>query len=95
MRIIDLTTNTVYYPWKLNANSPLTPASKADNTVDNVEQVVIDNPVAGRSYRIEITNKGTLFNDSGSTSPQNYSIMVTGQIQSSLSTNDLIKTTEW
>ncbi|WP_312176566.1 S8 family peptidase [Chryseobacterium sp.] len=91
LRIIDLTTNTVYYPWKLNANSPLTPASKADNTVDNVEQVVIDNPVASRSYRIEITNKGTLVNDSGSTSSQNYSIMVTGQTQSSLSTNDLIK----
>ncbi len=91
LRIIDLTTNTVYYPWKLNANSPMTPATKADNTVDNVEQVVIDNPVAGRNYRIEITNKGTLVNDAGASAPQNYSIMVTGQTQSSLATNDLVK----
>ncbi|WP_283422464.1 S8 family peptidase [Chryseobacterium profundimaris] len=91
LRIVDLTTNTVYYPWKLNASSPLTPATKADNTVDNVEQVVIDNPVAGRSYRVEITNKGTLVNDSGSPAPQNYSIIVTGQTQSSLTTNDLVK----
>lgn len=78
LRIIDTTNNTVYYPWKLNADSPMTPATKADNTVDNVEQVVIDAPVAGRVYRIEITNKGTLVNDTGAAASQNYSIMVTG-----------------
>ncbi|UMQ41918.1 S8 family peptidase [Chryseobacterium sp. Y16C] len=78
LRIIDTTNNTIYYPWKLEANSPMTPATKADNTVDNVEQVVIDAPVAGRAYRIEITNKGTLVNDAGTAAPQNYSIMVTG-----------------
>ncbi|WP_346984640.1 T9SS type A sorting domain-containing protein [Chryseobacterium sp. POE27] len=89
LRIIDLTTNTIYYPWKLDANSPLTPATKADNTVDNVEQVVIDAPVAGRSYRIEITNKGTLVDEAGSSAPQSYSIMVTGQTQSSLGTSDV------
>ncbi|MCJ8153353.1 S8 family peptidase [Chryseobacterium sp. SSA4.19] len=92
VRIIDTTNNTVYYPWKLDANSPLTPATKADNTVDNVEQVVLDNPVAGRSYRIEITNKGSLVDDSGASAPQNYSIMVTGQNQQSvLGTTDLVK----
>lgn len=78
LRIIDTTNNTVYYPWKLNVNSPMTAATKADNKVDNVEQVVIDAPTAGRSYRIEITNKGNLVNDSGANAPQNYSIMVTG-----------------
>ncbi|MEY8759385.1 S8 family serine peptidase [Chryseobacterium tongliaoense] len=57
LRIIDTTDNTIYYPWKLDANSPQNPATKADNTVDNVEQVVIDAPVAGRDYRIEISNK--------------------------------------
>lgn len=91
LRIVDLTTNTIYYPWKLDANSPLIPAIKADNTVDNVEQVVIDSPVAGRSYRIEITNKGTLVNESGDTAPQNYSIMVTGQTQGNLATAELTK----
>ncbi|WP_370897063.1 S8 family peptidase [Chryseobacterium gossypii] len=78
LRVIDTATNTVYYPWKLNANSPMTPATKGDNTVDNVEQVVIDNPVAGRTYRIEISNKGTLKNNAGVNAPQNYSIIVTG-----------------
>ncbi|WP_153399395.1 S8 family peptidase [Chryseobacterium vaccae] len=78
LRIIDTQTNTIYYPWKLDANNPMFPASKADNQVDNVEQVVIDNPVAGRNYRIEITNKGTLRNSTGGNAPQNYSILVTG-----------------
>ncbi|MCJ7935318.1 MAG: S8 family peptidase [Chryseobacterium sp.] len=78
VRIIDTSNNTIYYPWKLNALSPMSPATKADNTVDNVEQVVIDNPVAGRNYRIEITNKGTLKNNAGANAPQNYSILVTG-----------------
>ncbi|MFY1045531.1 S8 family peptidase [Chryseobacterium sp. GP-SGM7] len=92
LRIIDTTTNTVYYPWKLDANSPMTPATKADNTVDNVEQVVIDAPVANRNYRIEITNKGTLVNDAGTAAPQNYSIMVTGYNQVVLGTKDVIAT---
>nr|WP_314497211.1 S8 family peptidase [uncultured Chryseobacterium sp.] len=78
LRIIDTSNNTIYYPWKLDANNPTTPAIKADNTVDNVEQVVINSPVAGRNYRIEITNKGTLVNDSGTAAPSNYSIIVTG-----------------
>ncbi|WP_370897065.1 S8 family peptidase [Chryseobacterium gossypii] len=74
LRVIDTATNTVYYPWKLDANNPMTPATKGDNTVDNVEQVVVDNPVAGGTYRIEISNKGALKNNT----PQNYSIIVTG-----------------
>ncbi|MBK1895723.1 S8 family peptidase [Chryseobacterium paridis] len=78
LRIIDTVTNTIYYPWKLDANSPMTPATKADNIVDNVEQVLIDTPTAGRNYRIEISNKGTLVDNTGQNTPQNYSIIVTG-----------------
>lgn len=88
LRIIDTTDNTVYYPWKLNANSPMTPATKGDNTVDNVEQVVINTPVSGRTYKIQITNKGTLVNDNSIASPQEYSIMITGHNEV-LSTNDI------
>ncbi|MDY0930629.1 S8 family peptidase [Chryseobacterium sp. CFBP8996] len=80
VRIIDTTTNIAYQPWKLDANNPTTPATKGDNIVDNVEQVVLDNPVAGRTYRIEVTNKGTLVNNATTPAPapQNYSIIVTG-----------------
>ncbi|MFP3598090.1 S8 family peptidase [Chryseobacterium sp. SIMBA_029] len=92
LRIIDTVTNTIYYPWKLNADSPNTPATKADNTVDNVEQVVIDAPVAGRNYRIEISNKGSLVNSTGAIAPQNYSIITTGYSQLVLGTNEINKT---
>lgn len=90
LRIIDTTNNTVYTPWKLNANSPMTPATKGDNTVDNVEQVVIDAPVTGRNYRIEITNKGNLVNDAGAGAPQDYSIIATGYSQEVLATNEIV-----
>lgn len=94
VRIIDTTTNTAYQPWKLDANSPMTPATKADNTVDNVEQVILDNPVAGRTYRIEITNKGTLVNNAATPvlAPQDYSIIVTG-FSEVLGTKDVANST--
>ncbi|WP_172278063.1 S8 family peptidase [Chryseobacterium sp. LAM-KRS1] len=88
LRIIDTTNNTVYTPWKLDAASPMTPATKGDNTVDNVEQVVIDAPVAGRNYRIEITNKGNLVNSAGAGAPQDYSIIVTGYSEQVLATSE-------
>lgn len=88
LRIIDTTNNTIYYPWKLNAIAPMTPATKGDNTVDNVEQVIIDTPIAGRQYRIEIGNKGNLVNNLGTNAPQNYSIIVTGQTLGTLGTKD-------
>jgi len=80
LRITDTTNNMVYMPWKLNATSPMTPATKGDNTVDNVEQVIIDSPVAGRTYKIEVLHKGTLKNNAtpSATAPQDYSIIATG-----------------
>lgn len=86
LRIIDTTNNTIYYPWKLDIASPLSAAIKADNTVDNIEQVVIETPVAGRKYRVEISNKGKLLNDTGGFAPQNYALIVTGIDSASLST---------
>lgn len=88
LRVIDTVTNTIYYPWKLNADSPNTPATKADNIVDNVEQVVIDAPVAGRNYRIEISNKGNLVNNAAANAPQNYSIIATGYSELVLGTKE-------
>lgn len=91
VRIIDTTTNTVYQPWKLDPLNPNT-AIKGDNLVDNVEQVILDNPVAGRNYRIEVTNKGTLVNNAGTAAPQNYSIIVTG-FSEVLGTKDVTSST--
>lgn len=78
LKIIDTVTNQVTYPWKLSATDPMAPATKGDNIVDNVEMVLLENPVAGRQYRIEVSNKGTLKNDNGATAPQDYALIVTG-----------------
>ena len=89
LRIVDTVTNEVYYPWKLDVSNPMAPATKGDNTVDNVEQVLIDAPVAGRTYRIVVSNKGTLVNDGNDPEPQNYALIVTGLNESSPATADV------
>lgn len=62
-----------FFPWKLNNIVELAP-QKADNIVDNVEVVEIDNPEPGAQYTITISHKGNLFgfND------QDYSLIVNG-----------------
>ena len=78
LRITNIQTNEVYYPWKLDVNAPRNPAIKGDNTVDNVEQVFIDQPAAG-IYKIEVSNKGALVNNDGANAEkQVYSMIVTG-----------------
>lgn len=64
---------STFLPWKLNPDDPSALATKADNTVDNVEQIFIPNAVPGETYSIKVSHKGTL-----SKGPQNYSLIVSG-----------------
>lgn len=60
---LDLRINSdieVFQPWILNVENPSAPATKGDNYIDNIEQVVIENPVPGKTYTITINHKGTL-----------------------------------
>lgn len=83
LRIIDTTTNTPVLPWRLNINDLGAGAERGDNTVDNVEQVLIDNAIGGRTYRIEVTHKRTLQNNQA----QNFAIIAEG-------TNGILSTDE-
>ncbi|CCH56161.1 peptidase S8 and S53 subtilisin kexin sedolisin [Fibrisoma limi BUZ 3] len=47
-------------PWILNPEQPTQAATRGDNIRDNVEQIVIDNPIPGKSYTLTIGHKGTL-----------------------------------
>ncbi len=79
-----------YFPWKLDPANPANAATKEDNKVDNVEQIVIDNPEAGATYTIEVTHKNTLRKNEFTTNAgvlqvdlvpadaQDYSLVVTG-----------------
>ena len=84
LRITDLVTNEVVEPWKLTLSNLAGGAVRGDNLVDNVEQVIIDSPVAGRAYRITVNHKGTL---QGGNS-QNFAIISTGQTAESLATKE-------
>ncbi|MFB9121318.1 S8 family serine peptidase [Bergeyella porcorum] len=80
-----------FLPWKLNPEHPANAAEKGDNTVDNVEQIVIESPEAGAVYEIVVGHKGNLRKnklitdangdlqiDLENTTTQDYSLVVTG-----------------
>jgi len=74
MIVSDDSQNAVYMPWMLDVENPGSTATRGDNTVDNVEQVVVDETyTAGTELRIAISHKGTLQEGS-----QNYALVVTG-----------------
>lgn len=78
LRVIDVSSGAIYLPWKLDISNPNDDATKGDNTVDNVEQIVIDNPAANAIYRIEVTNKNTLLDQQGNPANQNFAMVATG-----------------
>lgn len=89
IRIFDAN-GVEHFPWKLDPENPNNPATKGDNIVDNVEQVVIKNPVKGQTYRIEVSHKGRLQQntlnpavggsifDLENAESQDFSIVITG-----------------
>lgn len=65
---------TTYYPWILNPANPSAAATTGDNIRDNVEQIFIAHPVAGKTYTFTVTHKNSLANDED----QNFGIVITG-----------------
>ncbi|UCD36776.1 MAG: S8 family serine peptidase [Fidelibacterota bacterium] len=72
VRIERATDGLVYLPWALNVEAPTAPASPADNSVDNVEQVLISTPDPGL-YMVSVSHKGSLQDIS-----QPYALITTG-----------------
>lgn len=70
-----------YYPWKLDYSATTGFSnSKADNSVDNVEKIEIDAPVAG-SYTLTVSHKGTLQGNTGGPfdpQSQDFALILTG-----------------
>ncbi len=71
LRVTRLADNTIFYPYKLDKSNPSLAATTGDNTIDNVEQVYLNTPVAG-TYTVTITHKGSL------AAAQNVSLILTG-----------------
>lgn len=64
--------STTFYPWRLQADAAQLALRNADNFVDTVETVAIDNANGG-DYTITISHKGTL-----QTNKQDYSLIISG-----------------
>ncbi|MDY0084266.1 MAG: S8 family serine peptidase, partial [Ignavibacteriaceae bacterium] len=75
---LDLTVtgpnSTIHYPWVLDPANPSAAATTGNNFRDNVEQVLIESPVAG-TYTIKIGHKNNL-----STGSQQFSVIVSGNV---------------
>ncbi len=61
-----------FFPWKLRSDASLPATRDGDNFVDNLEQVLIDNPDGGE-YTIQVTHKGQLVDNQ-----QAFALIVTG-----------------
>jgi len=61
LRIIN--NDITFYPWKMNLDDPAKGAGIGDNIRDNVEQVVIYNPIIGETYQIVVNHKDQLKTD--------------------------------
>jgi hypothetical protein len=68
-----------FMPWVLNPDVPNAGATQGDNFRDNVEQVYIENPVAGRTYTITVNHKSSVLKGD----IQYYALIVSG-VSSSL-----------
>lgn len=77
LKITNMNTNEVFLPWRLDAHNPLAEATRGDNKVDNVEQVLIENPTAG-TYKVVVSHKRNLVNNDSTIAPQDYVILATG-----------------
>ncbi len=71
LRITD-GTNT-YMPWILSRTNPSAAATTGDNSIDNVENIVVSIATPGKSYTLKVTHKGTL-----ARGQQAYSLIVSG-----------------
>jgi len=73
LRIIDPNDSVTYYPFVLNPAAPNDPATTGDNTLDNIEQVLIASPNLPGNYTARITYKAALTNGQ-----QYYSLILSG-----------------
>lgn len=64
---------TIHRPWVLDRLNPGNDATTGDNTVDNVEQILLESPSAPGIYTIQVTHKGAL------SAAQPFSLIVSGQ----------------
>lgn len=77
------TEDQTFNPWILDPANPANAATTGDNIRDNIEQVVVNNPVKGAEYLIIVSHKATLQKNSDTgglvnADNQDYALITTG-----------------
>ncbi|TFH19900.1 MAG: peptidase S8, partial [Bacteroidia bacterium] len=72
IRLIRQVDGQVFRPWVLDPANPSAPAQTGDNTLDNVEQIYLDQALVG-FYTLQVSHKTSLSNRM-----QPYAMLVTG-----------------
>ena len=68
-----------YYPWKMDKDNPGDPATNnSENDIDNVEIIDIASPTDATTYTITVDHDGTF------TSPQAFSMIISGDIDNAV-----------
>ncbi|MEZ5326146.1 MAG: S8 family serine peptidase [Verrucomicrobiales bacterium] len=83
LRLVS-SSGAVFHPWVLDPVTPGGSAGSGDNIRDNVEQILLQNPIAG-SCTLSITSKRRIRDDNSATPPstplsQLVSLIVTGNV---------------
>lgn len=71
LRLTD--SQSTLFPFVLDPANPAAPATRGDNSRDNVEQIYIANPIPGQAYTVQIAHKAKLTYGN-----QPFSIIVSG-----------------
>jgi hypothetical protein len=71
--------STTFMPWQLNPQNPAMAATKGDNVLDNVEQIIADDNKNAQIYTLSVSHKGQLVGGS-----QNFSVLISGLIDKNL-----------
>lgn len=65
---------TSFLPWVLNPDTPSQGAIQGDNFRDNIEQIYVEKPVAGKTYTITVNHKGAILKGD----IQYYALIISG-----------------
>ncbi len=87
IRLVREIDGQVFSPFVLNPANPVQHATRGDNKIDNVEQILVETPLKG-AYTLRISHKFSLENDA-----QAYGVSVSGLTREYMASGEIIKTT--
>ncbi|MDF1571348.1 MAG: S8 family serine peptidase [Bacteroidales bacterium] len=86
IRLVRQIDGQVFRPFRLDPANPGQPATRGDNNLDNVEQILVETPLQGY-YTLEVSHKFFLENET-----QSYGVTVSGLTNEYVASGEILKT---